>query len=62
MTCQTCANWLPKQSGQMARYGMAVCKHGPRYVYLPPHHKCGKHHPVAEDVAAARVVWLAPKK
>lgn len=61
MTCSTCLHWSPKQSGQMAKHRMAICLKGPRYVFLPPQQTCGKHQPVAEDVAAARVLWLNKK-
>ncbi len=61
MTCQTCLNWSPKQSGQMARYGFAICLKGKRWTYLPPQHTCQQHKPAAEDVVNARVVWLNKK-
>lgn len=61
MTCTTCLHWSLKQSGQMARYGLAICLKGKRHTFYPPQHSCGKHQAVAEDVAAARVVWLNKK-
>ncbi len=62
MTCQTCLNWSPKQSGQMARYGLAICLKGKRWTYLPPQHTCNQHKAAAEDVVNARVVWLNKTK
>ena len=62
MTCQTCLNWSPKQSGQMARYGLAICLKGKRWTYLPPQATCNQHKAAAEDVVNARVVWLNKTK
>lgn len=58
MTCSTCTQWKPKDSGAMAKHGLCICALGPRWQFLPPQHTCPKHKPVAADVQAARVVWL----
>ena len=58
MTCQNCQHWLPKESGQMAKHGFAICANKPRYVYWPPQHTCGKFAKADQKVVNARAVWL----
>ena len=43
----------------MAKHGLCLCALGPCWTFLPPQHTCQKHSPVAPDVQAARVKWLA---
>lgn len=58
MTCKTCTHWSPKKAGAMAKHRMAPCALGKPWTYFGPNHECQKHKPSAEDVAAARIVWL----
>jgi len=62
MTCKTCAHWSPKAAKEMARHRMAPCSLGAPWTYFGETHSCPKHRPAAEDVVAARVVWLNRKK
>lgn len=57
-TCHTCQHWQPRQSGQLAKHGFALCAKGPRWQFLPPQHRCDKHHPAAPAVATARAKWF----
>jgi hypothetical protein len=62
MTCLTCRNWKPKESGAMARQGFAICAIGPSYTFNSPHHTCEKHTPAGEATTAARRKWIEPVK
>jgi hypothetical protein len=57
MACLLCSQWSPKQSGQMARHGFALCLLGPRWEFLPPQHTCPRFSPASEEIQAARKVW-----
>ena len=59
MSCATCANWLPKESGGMSKHRMALCSLGTRWTFYPPQHTCGKHKQATPQVVTARVTWLA---
>lgn len=43
----------------MARHRMAVCDHGPKWVFLPPQSTCAKYQPAPAAVVQARAAWLA---
>lgn len=62
MTCSTCKNWLIRDSKgrltQLAKEKMAPCKNGPSWRFLPPHATCEAQKPVADDVAAKRIIWI----
>ena len=59
MTCATCANWLPKESGGMSKHRMALCSLGTRWVFYPPQHTCPKHKQAAPEIVQGRATWLA---
>jgi hypothetical protein len=61
MQCLTCRNWKPKESGEMARQGFAICALGPRYTFNSPHHTCAKHEPAEAKAVEARRKWLGSK-
>jgi hypothetical protein len=42
----------------MAKHRLAPCALGKPWTYYGPEHQCPKHKPAAEDVTAARIVWL----
>lgn len=58
MACKTCQHWSPKKAGQMAKHHFALCAQGKPWEFKSPEHQCLKHKPAAEDVTAARIVWL----
>lgn len=58
MTCQTCNNWKPKNTGQMARHGFAICGLQKRYTFFAPHHTCERHKQATKEVVDARAKWL----
>ena len=58
MTCATCTNWLPKESGGMSKHRMALCSLGTRWTFYPPQHTCGKHKAASQEVIEARVLWI----
>lgn len=59
MKCATCQNWLPKESGGMAKHRMALCSLGTRWTFYPPQHTCGQHKQAKPEVVATRITWLA---
>ena len=61
MSCATCANWLPKESGGMSKHRMALCNLGTRWTFYPPQHECSKHKPASPEIQQARVAWLRKK-
>lgn len=59
-TCLTCQHWQPKQSGEMAKHGYAVCAKGVPYEFLSANHPaCPKLEPVPDKVLADRQAWVA---
>jgi len=59
MTCATCTNYQPKQSGDMAKVGFARCALGPRWQFRPPWFECVKHELATQEVISARSKWAA---
>lgn len=61
MNCVACQHWLPKQSGEMAKHGYAICdKSGTAYKFLSANHPaCPKLEPVPTKVLADRQNWLS---
>lgn len=58
MTCATCTNWNPRNSGGMAAQRMAVCNLGAKWEYKPAHGRCNSFKQAPADVVEARVKWL----
>ena len=57
MSCLTCRNYAPKESGAMAKQGYAICKLQPKWTYFAPTHSCSKHEPAPPEVIEARRKW-----
>jgi hypothetical protein len=58
MTCATCTNWKPRESGDMAKHHLAVCALWPRWKFYPPQATCAKHEPAPQEVVDGRRKWL----
>jgi hypothetical protein len=58
--CATCKHWQPgKTPSEMRTLRMALCRHLPRWTFLPPQSCCEKWAQGAASVVAARAAWLA---
>lgn len=58
MTCATCKNWQPRNSGAMAAHRMCPCALGPAWRYLPPSGTCRRQAAVEPAVAEQRIEWI----
>lgn len=62
-TCATCKHWMPGKTDEaMRKHWLALCRHEPRYVFLPPQSTCDLHEAAAPKAIAAREAWLHPKE
>ena len=59
MQCLTCKHWQPGKTPEpMRKLQMAICRHGPRWEFLPPQSSCQRHSPAADKAVDARRAWL----